>query len=108
MDLDATFSALSDPTRRAILARLADGEATPTDLAQPFQISAPAISRHLRVLERAGLIVRRVDGQRRPCRLNPTAFSQVDRWLDQYRAILERNYARLDALLLSQQQGEDE
>ena len=103
--LDATFGALADPTRRAILARLASGEATPSELAEPFAISAPAISRHLKVLENAGLILRRIEAQRRPCRINPAAIAQVDRWLEDYRSILEGNYARLDALL--REQGED-
>lgn len=100
-ELDATFGALADPTRRAILARLAEGEATPSELAEPFAISAPAISRHLKVLETAGLIARRVDAQRRPCRINPRPLAEVDRWLENYRSILEGNYARLDARFAS-------
>jgi len=106
MSLDQTFSALADPTRRAILARLALGEATPSELAEPFSISPPAISRHLKVLERAGLITRRVDAQRRPCRLDPEGLKAVDAWLDEYRSILEANYARLDALLARGDEGE--
>ena len=105
--LDATFGALADPTRRAILARLAQGEATPSELAEPFAISAPAISRHLKVLETAGLIVRRVDAQRRPCRINPEPLAEVDRWLENYRSVLESNYARLDGLFASKEKGHE-
>jgi DNA-binding transcriptional ArsR family regulator len=97
--LDATFAALSDPTRRAVLARLALGEATPMELAQPFAISQPAFSRHLKVLETAGLIVRRVEGAKRPCRLAPGAISEIDQWLAMLRRGLEANYDRLDAVL---------
>ena len=97
--LDATFAALSDPTRRAVLARLALGEATPMELAQPFAISQPAFSRHLKVLETAGLIVRRVEGAKRPCRLAPAAISEIDQWLAMLRRGLEANYDRLDAVL---------
>jgi DNA-binding transcriptional ArsR family regulator len=100
--LDATFSALSDPTRRAILARLAKGEATVMELAQPFAMSQPAISRHLRVLEKAGLIARRVEGAKRPCRLVPGGIAEVDRWLELLRKALETNYARLDEVLAAQ------
>jgi DNA-binding transcriptional ArsR family regulator len=100
--LDATFSALSDPTRRAILSRLATGEATVMELAQPFAMSQPAVSRHLRVLEEAGLIARRVEGAKRPCRLVPGAISEVDQWLALLRKALETNYSRLDQLLASQ------
>lgn len=103
-DLDAAFAALADPTRRAILARLAaEGEVGAVELAQPFQMSQPAVSRHLKVLEGAGLIVRRVDGTRRPCRLAPEAVAAVDSWLDMLRRALERNYDRLDALLAGAQ-----
>lgn len=100
--LDATFSALSDPTRRAILSRLATGEATVMELAQPFAMSQPAVSRHLRVLERAGLIARRVEGAKRPCRLVPTAITEIDQWLALLRTTLETNYSRLDQLLAGQ------
>lgn len=97
--LDATFFALADPTRRAILARLADGEATVTELAQPFRMSQPAISRHLKVLERAGLVSVRQDGARRPRRLEPEPLETATAWIERYREIWEQNYQRLDALL---------
>jgi DNA-binding transcriptional ArsR family regulator len=97
--LDNTFSALADPTRRAILARLATGEATVLELARPFAMSQPAISRHLKVLESAGLIVRRVEGTKRPCRLATHGVDEVDRWLEMLRGALEKNYQRLDGLL---------
>ncbi|MCA9586342.1 MAG: winged helix-turn-helix transcriptional regulator [Myxococcales bacterium] len=97
--LDAAFSALADPTRRAILARLVQGEATVNELAAPFSISQPAISRHIKVLEEAGLIVRRVDGARRPCRIAPAALDNLDAYLSMLREGLERSYARLDRLL---------
>lgn len=97
--LDATFAALSDPTRRAVLARLALGEATPMELARPFAISQPAFSRHLKVLETAGLITRRIEGSTRPCRLTPSAITEIDQWLGLLRKGLEANYDRLDALL---------
>jgi DNA-binding transcriptional ArsR family regulator len=100
--LDRTFAALSDPTRRAILSRLAGGEATVMELAQPFAMSQPAISRHLRVLAEAGLITRRVEGAKRPCRLAPGAIAGIDRWLDVLRNALETNYARLDDVLAAQ------
>jgi DNA-binding transcriptional ArsR family regulator len=99
MALDSTFTALADPTRRALLARLAQGEATVTELAAPFAISQPAISQHLKVLEAAGLILRRVDGQRRPCRLAPDGLDRLEAWLDLLRRGMEANYTRLDALL---------
>lgn len=98
-DLDASFSALADPTRRGILARLALGEATVMELAKPFAMTQPAISRHLKVLEGAGLIVRRVEGAKRPCRLAPSAISEIDQWLDVLRHALARNYDRLDGVL---------
>ncbi|HEX3397062.1 MAG TPA: metalloregulator ArsR/SmtB family transcription factor [Steroidobacteraceae bacterium] len=98
-NLDTTFSALSDPTRRAILARLALGEVTVMDLAQPFAMSQPAISKHLRVLETAGLIVRRVDGAKRPCRLAKEGVDAIDQWLAMLRKALASNYDRLDAVL---------
>jgi DNA-binding transcriptional ArsR family regulator len=97
--LDAAFSALSDPTRRAILARLALGEATVMELVEPFNMTQPAISRHLKVLEGAGLIVRRVEGTKRPCRLAPTAVAEIDRWLAMLRQALAANYDRLDEVL---------
>ena len=102
-NLDAAFSALSDPTRRAILARLALGETTVMELARPFQMSQPAISRHLRVLENAGLIVRRVEGARHPCRLAEKGLNDIDQWLDMLRTALSRNYERLDKLLAEMQ-----
>ena len=98
-NLDATFAALADPTRRAILARLADGEATVNELAAPFDISQPAISKHLKVLERAGLISRGREQQRRPRRLEPGPLTEATDWIERYRRIWEANYQRLDALL---------
>jgi DNA-binding transcriptional ArsR family regulator len=97
--LDATFSALADPTRRAILARLASGEATVTELAAPFDMSQPAISKHLKVLERAGLISRGRDAQRRPCRLEARPLKVATDWLENYRGYWEESYRRLDELL---------
>ena len=97
--LDLTFAALADPTRRAILARLATGEATVTELAEPFEMSQPAISRHLKVLERAGLISMDVDAQRRPRKLEPKRLEEAVDWIERYREIFEQNYQRLDALL---------
>ena len=97
--LDATFAALADPTRRAILARLADGEATVNELAEPFDMTQPAISKHLKVLERAGLISRSRDAQRRPRRLEPRPLTEATDWIERYRKIWEANYQRLDALL---------
>ena len=96
---NSRFLALSDPTRRAILARLALGEATVNDLARPFAISQPAISQHLKVLENAGLILRRIDGTRRPCRLAPQGLTALEVWLADLRRAMEANYARLDDLL---------
>ena len=98
-NLDAAFSAMADPTRRAILARLALGEATVMELAAPHEMTQPAISRHLKVLEGAGLIVRRAEGTKRPCRLAPSAISEIDQWLDVLRQALTKNYDRLDDLL---------
>jgi DNA-binding transcriptional ArsR family regulator len=98
-NLDAAFSALADPTRRAILARLASGEATVMELARPFEMTQPAISRHLKVLEGAGLIVRRVEGTKRPCRLAPAGIKDIDQWLAMLRDALAKNYDRLDELL---------
>jgi DNA-binding transcriptional ArsR family regulator len=99
LKLDAAFSALSDPTRRAILARLASGEATVMELAEPFEMTQPAISHHLKVLEGAGLIVRRVEGTRRPCRLAPDGIAAIDQWLAMLRDALAKNYERLDEVL---------
>jgi len=98
-NLDATFAALADPTRRAILARLADGEATVTELAEPFDMSQPAISKHLKVLERAGLITRGRQAQRRPRKLEPRPLAEATDWIERYRKIWEGNYKRLDAVL---------
>ena len=97
--LDLTFAALADPTRRAILARLATREATVTELAKPFEISQPAISKHLKVLERAGLISMDVDAQRRPRKLEPKRLEEAVDWIERYREIFEQSYQRLDALL---------
>ena len=101
--LDATFAALADPTRRAILARLALGEATVNELVEPFSISQPAISRHLKVLEEAGLIARGRDAQRRPCRIVGDPLADVSAWLENYRRFWEARYERLDALLAEMQ-----
>ncbi|HEY2469436.1 MAG TPA: metalloregulator ArsR/SmtB family transcription factor [Terracidiphilus sp.] len=98
-DLDAAFSALADPTRRAILARLALGEATVMELAQPFEMTQPAVSQHLKVLEDAGLVAVRVDGARRPRRLVKPGVEAIDRWLDMLRKGLEKSYDRLDLVL---------
>jgi DNA-binding transcriptional ArsR family regulator len=103
--LDATFAALADPTRRAILARLAKGEASVTDLAEPFAMSQPAISKHLKVLERAGLISRGQDAQRRPRRLEARALRDATAWLENYRRFWEAQFGRLDALLRDLQAG---
>ncbi len=103
--LDATFAALADPTRRAILARLAKGEAAVTDLAEPFAISQPAISKHLKVLERAGLISRGRDAQRRPRRLEVRPLREATRWLENYRQFWEEQFERLDSLLHDLQTG---
>lgn len=97
--LDATFAALADPTRRAILARLASGDASVMQLAEPFAMSQPAISKHLKVLERAGLISRSRDAQRRPRRLEAKPLAEATKWLERYRRYWEGNYRRLDALL---------
>jgi DNA-binding transcriptional ArsR family regulator len=104
--LDSTFAALADPTRRAILARLAKGDASVKDLAEPFEMSQPAISKHLRVLERAGLISRGQDAQRRPRRLEPRALRDASRWLENYRQFWEAQFGRLDALLHDLQAAE--
>jgi DNA-binding transcriptional ArsR family regulator len=97
--LDATFVALADPTRRAILLRLMEGEATVTELAAPFVISQPAISKHLKILERAGLVSRSADGTRRPVRIEAAPMKQAVDWLEKYRKFWEASYGRLDALL---------
>jgi DNA-binding transcriptional ArsR family regulator len=97
--LDATFAALADPTRRAILSRLASGDASVMELAEPFAMSQPAISKHLKVLERAGLVSRHRDAQRRPCRLEAKPLAEATQWLESYRRFWEGRYQRLDALL---------
>jgi DNA-binding transcriptional ArsR family regulator len=97
--LDATFAALADPTRRAILARLATGEASVMELAAPFDMSQPAVSKHLKVLERAGLVSRGRDAQRRPRRLEPRPLAEATGWLEAYRKLWEGNFQRLDAVL---------
>lgn len=102
--LSGTFQALADPTRRAILARLALGEASVNDLAKPFAISQPAISKHLKVLEHAGLISRSREAQYRPCRLEPQALKRVDEWLEEYRRLWEARLDRLEAYLGKLQQ----
>ncbi|MEU5260501.1 metalloregulator ArsR/SmtB family transcription factor [Amycolatopsis sp. NPDC021455] len=97
--LDRAFTALGDPVRRAIVARLSRGEATVNELAEPFSITKQAISRHIQVLEQAGLITRSRDGQRRPCHLVPSALEALTGWIDTYRLATERSYRRLDAVL---------
>ena len=101
-----TFAALADPTRRSILARLASGEASVTQLAEPFKISLPAVSKHLKVLERAGLIVRSRDAQWRPCRLHAEPLKQADEWIQRYRQHWEESFDRLDSYLQELQQKE--
>jgi len=103
--LDVTFAALADPTRRAILARLAKGEASVLELAEPFALSQPAISKHLKVLERAGLISRGQDAQRRPRRLEASGLRDATQWLEKYRQFWEGSFRRLDALLQEMQSG---
>jgi len=105
-NLDAAFSALSDPTRRAILARLAKGEASVMQLAQPFKMTQPAISQHLKVLEAAGLVVQRVEGTTRPRRLSKAGIAAVDQWLEMLRKALAKNYDRLDRVLAQMQTTE--
>ena len=105
--LDATFAALADPTRRAIVARLSTGDATVLELAEPFRISLPAISKHLKVLENAGLISRGRDAQRRPCRLCPAALSEVSAWAEHTRRAWEERFDRLDEYLREWQARED-
>jgi DNA-binding transcriptional ArsR family regulator len=110
-NLDSAFSALADPTRRAILARLATGEATVMELAAPFDMTQPAISQHLKVLEQAGLVTRRIDGAKRPRRLAKPGIEAMDQWLAMLRKALEKNYDRLDTLLANMdsadKQGEE-
>lgn len=103
--LDRTFAALADPTRRAILGRLASGEATVTELAKPFAMSLPAVSKHLKVLERAGLISRGRDAQWRPCRLNAEPLGAANAWIEQYRDFWEARFDRLDEHLKTIQKG---
>jgi DNA-binding transcriptional ArsR family regulator len=98
-NLDATVAALADPTRRAILTRLAAGDASVMELAEPFEMSQPAISKHIKVLERAGLISRSRDARRRPCRIVATPLAEANRWLEGYRRYWEQSFDRLDALL---------
>jgi DNA-binding transcriptional ArsR family regulator len=98
-NLDTTFAALADPTRRAILSRLTLGEATVMELAEPFALTQPAISRHLKVLAGAGLIIRRIEGTKRPCLLAPDGIAEIDAWLGMLRKALTRNYDRLDDVL---------
>lgn len=97
--LDATFAALADPTRRAIIARLTQGEASVMELARPFDMSQPAISKHIKVLEQAGLVSRGQDAQRRPCRLEPKPLAEATSWLEYHRELFEARFQRLDALL---------
>jgi DNA-binding transcriptional ArsR family regulator len=105
-NLDASFAALADPTRRAILSRLALGEATVMDLAKPFEMSQPAISQHLKVLEEAGLILQRIDGTKRPRRLAKAGIDAMDQWLAMLRKALEKNYDRLDQVLAAMESKE--
>ncbi len=106
LSLDAAFSALSDPTRRAILARLALGETSVTELAKPFAMSMPAVSKHLKVLERAGLIARGRAAQWRPCRIEPKALKEIDDWMEHYRRFFDESFDRLD-VYLKQLQAKD-
>lgn len=106
--LSVKFAALADPTRRAILARLAEGEASVKDLAEPFDMSLPAVSKHLKVLEKAGLISRGREAQWRPCRIDAQAFREVDGWLEKYRRLWEASLGRLDAFLQSDQAAKSE
>ncbi|WP_397401808.1 ArsR/SmtB family transcription factor [Phenylobacterium sp.] len=105
--LDAIFSALADPTRRAILARLATGEASVGELSAPFAMSQPAISKHLKVLERAGLIRRSREAQRRPCAIQAKPLEAANLWIERYRALWEANYARLDGVLADLQANKE-
>jgi DNA-binding transcriptional ArsR family regulator len=104
--LTLTFSALADPTRRAILQRLASGEATVNELAEPFAISLPAISRHLKVLEHAGLISRGRDAQWRPCRIETAPLAELDGWVGRYRRLWDKSFDRMDAYLADLQKGD--
>ncbi len=106
-NLDAVFSALADPTRRAILARLATGEASVNELAEPFEMSQPAISKHLKVLEAANLVARSVHKQRRPARLNATPMAEAVQWLEEFRAFWMTNFDQLDALLDALQHSDE-
>jgi len=106
-NLNASFAALADPTRRAILSRLARGEATVMELAKPFEMTQPAISQHLKVLEEAGLIVQRIDGARRPRRLAKAGIDAMDQWLAMLRKALEKNYDRLDEVLATMKASEE-
>jgi len=108
LDLNASFAALADPTRRAILARLASGEATVNELAKPFEMSQPAISQHLKVLEEAGLITQRIDGTRRPRRLAKAGIEAMDQWLAMLKKALEKNYDRLDEVLAAMEPNKKE
>ena len=105
LNLDSAFAALADPTRRAMLARLAQGEATVMELAEPFEMTQPAISQHLKVLEDAGLILRRVEGTKRPRRLAQAGIVAMDQWLDMLRKALQKNYDRLDEVLAAMEQN---
>ncbi|HET8966646.1 MAG TPA: metalloregulator ArsR/SmtB family transcription factor [Candidatus Acidoferrum sp.] len=107
-NLDTAFRALADPTRRAILARLALGEATVMELVKPFELTQPAISQHLKVLENAGLITRRVEGTKRPCRLAKEGVAEIDHWLSMLRKVLAKNYDRLDEILADVKPAEKE
>lgn len=104
--LDSTFAALADPTRRAILARLAEGEATVNQLAEPFHLKLPTVSKHLKVLQRAGLITQGRKAQWRPCRLETAPLKEVAEWMDRYRAIWDERFAQLDDYLIELQQKE--
>ena len=106
--LDAIFAALADPVRRGMVARLAGGEMGATELAAPLVISQPAVSRHIKVLERAGLILRRVDGTRRPCRLAPDALAGIEAWADTMRRTMAANYDRLDGVLSEMEEKEND
>ena len=108
LDLDAVFSALADPTRRAILVRLAKGEASVGELAMPFKISQPAISKHLKMLERAGLIARGIDKQRRPARLQAYPMAAATQWLEEFRAFWAVSFDHLDAVLDALKKSESE
>jgi DNA-binding transcriptional ArsR family regulator len=105
-DLNLAFAALADPTRRAILAKLAAGEATVTELAAPFDMSLPAISRHLKVLEQAGLISRGREAQWRPCRLDTAGLKKVDGWVGRYRKLWDKSFDRMDAYLAELQRAD--